>query len=289
MKNKGRGEGKENVPGWERVGRRILARQVKQVFGVGGCVALGGRVPGLAREEVVGRDGKGLLQLQRRLDKGGDESRDDVPFDVAVEEPDAGVVGFESQNHVAVGVDEKGVAPHGHLGKRLSCAAAAVFPGAGRLVGAKDGLEIVAVQVEWVAALIEVVDDNLDNVVSSQDKGMRVLPVHGGVSGLVARAERGVERGDLGRLVGDVVEEGIVDSVAEVVHDDIERHGLVGLGQEFHAVVCFESHVIKGNQLVHQGRLGIALGLVVAEPARRVVVQVGGKRVEESLCPGMIR
>ena len=43
-------------------------------------------------------DGEALLQLERGLDEGGDETRVDVPFDVAVEEPDTCVTTPPSAN-----------------------------------------------------------------------------------------------------------------------------------------------------------------------------------------------
>lgn len=38
---------------------------------------------------MVLRDGEGVLQICGRFDHGGDEAGGDVPFDMAVEEPDA--------------------------------------------------------------------------------------------------------------------------------------------------------------------------------------------------------
>ena len=49
---------------------------------------------------------------ERGFDHGGGEARSYVPLNVAVEEPDTGVVGAEAQDKVAVWVDEDGVASH---------------------------------------------------------------------------------------------------------------------------------------------------------------------------------
>lgn len=93
-----------------------------------------------------------------------------------------------------------------------------------------NGLKRVAMQMDRMTARVEVVDDNLDDFVLLQDKRAGELSVDGGIVCEIARGEGRVESGHLGLSVGDVVEEGIVLSVAEVVHDDVELHDLVWLG-----------------------------------------------------------
>lgn len=101
--------------------------------------------------------------------------------------------------------------------------------------------------MERVTTGVEVVDDDLDNLILLQDKRMRVFAVYPGVVGHFAGTEGCVERGDLGERIGDVVEEGVVGTITEVVHDDIKLHGSVGLWEEFHAIVGFERHVVEGG------------------------------------------
>ncbi len=62
---------------------------------------------------MVGGDGEGGLEVCGGFDHGGDEAGGDVPFDVAVEEPDAGVVCSKSQDDVAVWRGHKGISFHG--------------------------------------------------------------------------------------------------------------------------------------------------------------------------------
>lgn len=76
------------LPGGEKSGWAVLVGEVEEVGCVAYGVAFGGHVSGSAGVEVVFWDFKGLLQGERVLDKGGDQTRDDVPFDVAVEKPD---------------------------------------------------------------------------------------------------------------------------------------------------------------------------------------------------------
>lgn len=63
--------------------------QVQKVFFVAGGIAGGGDVLGFAGVEVGWWDGEGLLEEGGGFDDGGDKAGRDVPFDVAVEEPDA--------------------------------------------------------------------------------------------------------------------------------------------------------------------------------------------------------
>lgn len=100
--------------------------------------------------------------------------------------------------------------------------------------------------MERVATGVEVVDDNLDDFILLQDKGVCVFAVYSWVVGLFAGAKGSVESGNLGVCVGDIVEEGVVGAVAEIIHDDVEFDGAVGLGEEFHAVVGFEGDVVEG-------------------------------------------
>ena len=78
------------LPVGQGVGWRVLAAEVKEVDGVTRSIASGGHAALLAGGEVVlGDGGELLLQLGGCLDKGRQQAGDDVPLDVAVEEPDA--------------------------------------------------------------------------------------------------------------------------------------------------------------------------------------------------------
>lgn len=197
-----------------------------------------------------------------------------------------GVVGAEAQHQVPVGPHDDGVAAHGHARKRLVRVGALVVVGARLLGRAVDGLEVVAVEVEGVAARVEVVEDNLHHLVLFQYKGVREVAVDGRVHDLVAGGEGRVERGHLGVDVGDVVEEGVVGAVAEVVHDDVEVDDAVWLGEELHFVVGLERHVVDFVVVVDEGRLWLGPRVVVRDPAGGVVVE-GGRLVKEFLRPFM--
>ena len=55
---------------------------------------------------------------------------------------------------------------------------------------------------------VEVVEDDVDDFVFFEDETVRVGAVDQGIGGEVAGGEDGVEGGDFGGGVGDVVEEG---------------------------------------------------------------------------------
>ena len=118
---------------------------------------------------MILRDLETLLDLVGGFDHGRDEAGSDVPFNVAVEEPDARVIGSEPQDHVAVWADHEGIAAHGHLGEGL-----VVDIRTGLFGGADDGLESVAVEMEGVFAGVEVVEDDLDDLVLFEDEGVGV-------------------------------------------------------------------------------------------------------------------
>lgn len=146
-----------------------------------------------------------------------------------------------------------------------------------------NGLERVAVKMDRVTARVEVVDNNLDDFALLQDKGAGELSVDGGVVGEIARGESRVESGHLGLSVGDVVEEGIVLSVAEVVHDDVELDDLVWFGQQLHLVVRHKVHVVKGGEFIDDGSFGeVGVG-IICEPSCDVVVEILGQSIKQSL------
>lgn len=192
------------------------------------------------------------------------------------------VISLESQDYVALGVENQGVTSHGCLGETLFLDVE-IRKETSLLIRAVDSLEGVAVKMERVTSGVEVVDDDLDNLILPENHGVGIGAVDGRVSGVLAGGEDAVERGDLGVDVGDVVEPGVVGTVAEVVHHDVQSVGLVRLWEKRHFVVWDEGHVVKGVEGVDgcSGRKG--LGLVVDEPAGGVVVEVFGEDVEESL------
>lgn len=90
------------------------------------------------------------LDGERSFDDGGGETGGDVPFDVAVKEPDAGVVGAEAQDEVPVWADEDSVAAHwGGVCQGWGWGGGVV--GSGFCVAALEDLEGVAVEVERVS------------------------------------------------------------------------------------------------------------------------------------------
>ena len=124
-----------------------------------------------------------------------------MPFDVAVEEPDARVVGAETEDDVAVGSDHEGVSTHGDFGEGLI-----VDVVARELLGADDGLEGVAVEMEGVLAWIVVVEDDFDNVVLFENVRVDVDAIDGGIAGCFARSMGGVETRYLRADVRHIVE-----------------------------------------------------------------------------------
>ena len=112
------------------------------------------------------------------------------------------VVGYEAEGHVAAAVDFDDVAAYGRRGGVDGFPAVDAGVGGGTL----DDLEVVAVDVERVAAAVEVVDDDFDDVVVLEELGVCGFSVDDGVRGGFSDAEGGVEGGDFWFDVGLVVD-----------------------------------------------------------------------------------
>ena len=192
---------------------------------------------------MVRWEGDGVLQVQGCFDHGGDEAGRDVPFDVAVKEPDAWVVGAEAEDDVAVWGRHEGISLHRDGRKGF-----VAYPVTGILLGARNGLESVAVEVERVAAFVVVVEDDFNDVVLFEDEGVGVGAVDDGIGGEGAGSKGSVESWDFGTRVGVVVEEGVIDAVGEVVHFDVEVKGVVDLIHEGFGVFGNEFEVIEGGE-----------------------------------------
>jgi hypothetical protein len=104
-----------------------------------------------------------------------------MPFDVAVEERDAWIVDFETYDGVATAVDEHGVATHRRFrnGNIRRWKKWWTVVGAG--AGARDYLEVVRVQMEWMSTAIEVYNCEFDDCAEGQDVGVAVHAVDFGV------------------------------------------------------------------------------------------------------------
>jgi hypothetical protein len=101
-------------PRRQRTRRYIFPAEIEQIQRVTRSVALGGRAVRFAVIQVICGDSADELPLdgQGGLDHGCDETGHHVPFNVAVEQPDAGIVGAEAEHDVSVGPHEYGVTLH---------------------------------------------------------------------------------------------------------------------------------------------------------------------------------
>lgn len=131
--------------------RQRLTPQISQVLSITSRIALCRSIAILASLPVILGDLaiQLLLQIKRSLNHGRNQTRGDVPLDVAVEEPHAGVVRLEAQDDVSIRFDEHRVAAH--WGLRGCCYVGWIID-AGVFIGAGDELESVAVEMEGVSA-----------------------------------------------------------------------------------------------------------------------------------------
>lgn len=89
-----------------------------------------------------------VLQANWILDHGSHQAGCYVPFNMAVEEPDSGIVGPETEHDVSVGTHEHGVPTHRGGGK---VGVVVFIVETDFLVRAQDYLEGVAVEMEGVS------------------------------------------------------------------------------------------------------------------------------------------
>ena len=109
-----------------------------------------------------------------------------MPFDVTVKEPNAWVVGAETDNEIAKWCDKKGVATHWDFWEvGLGCVGGVEGAGAGEASG--YGLKVVPVQVEGVFTRVEIVDDDFDNIIFGEHEGVCVTAIDFGGYGCGAR------------------------------------------------------------------------------------------------------
>ena len=223
------------------------------VTNVTGRIALVRNVLLLAGVDVVVRE-REALELIGRLDDGGGQTHLDVPLDVAVEEPDARVVGLEAQDGEAAGVDRDRVA----LGRLAVVVGVALGPLAGSGLGPVEHLEVVAVQMERVVGTVQVVDDDLDHLVALDDEGVD-LAVDLGVLVVVARGGGAVQGGHRLLDVRLVVEAGARVVVLVAAESKVKLDQGVIRIQDGTVVVRLEVRVIGGRPLLHN--VGLVGGL----------------------------
>lgn len=99
--------------------------------------------------------------------------------------------------------------------------------------------------MEWVLAWVVVVQYDLYHIVLVEYVRVRVPPVYCGVVCKFTSSQGRVESWNLWTHVGDAVEEGIVRSIAQVVHRKIEVEGVVDLVQKLHPVVRYQIKIIE--------------------------------------------
>ena len=116
------------------------------------------------------------LQLLRGFDERHRQPGLDVPFDMAVEQADPRIIGFESKDRIPASHDEERVAAHGDLGWWSGGNGGfGAVGGAG--AGARDDLEVVGVEVEGMVASVVVDDCELHDGAVGEDEGVCVYAV----------------------------------------------------------------------------------------------------------------
>ena len=232
----------------------------------GGIAGSGGAIC-LAGSEIAGRDGLLLLQMQGGLDHGGRQAGLDVPLDVAVEEEDAGVIGFEAQHDVALLGDLHGVPAHGDASGGgvvdRGAVGAGCFVGKHAGSGASDHLELVAVQVKGVATVVEVIEADLHDGIVPEDIWVAIDAVDDGVGGIGAGGEGRVEGGHDLADIGNIVHGSPVLAVNRL-EEKVDADDLIRRRQEGFLVIGNEVEIVISVEGLDD-RLGWERGIVVID------------------------
>lgn len=142
-------------------------------------------------------------ELFRSLDDGSGQTHLNMPFNVAVEEEDARVVGLEAEDSEGPTIDGDGVTE----GRGAGVVDVPLGPFTCARPGAVKDLEMMAVEMEGMTGGIKVVDYDLDDFAVLDDEGVD-LAVDGRVGVAVACSGGRVQGRDLLGNVGQIVEAG---------------------------------------------------------------------------------
>lgn len=99
-----------------------------------------------------------------------------MPVDMAVEEPDARVVGLESDHEVAQRSHHECVSPHWHCRKGRFIAG---VPVALIFLRPNNSLEIMPMQMKRMLPGIIVIKDDLDDLIFFKDECIGVIAING--------------------------------------------------------------------------------------------------------------
>jgi hypothetical protein len=141
---------------------------------------------------------------------GSGQASADVPFNVAMNELNTRIIGFETKNNVAAAVDPDRVSSPWDCGKILSIVSDARVENVGSRAG--HDLELVAMQMPGMGAWSEVVDDNLNNIAKVDDVWVRIHAVDDRVlAELFSDTQGSVQRRNLLGKVCNVVNQSSIE------------------------------------------------------------------------------
>ena len=86
--------------------------------------------------------------------------------------------------------------------------------------------------MERMFAGIVVVEDDFHDLIVRKNKRIRIESIDNAVAGELGGGQCCVQRRNLRSDVSDVVEEGIIGSIAEVAHIHVQQNGLVRIIKE---------------------------------------------------------
>ena len=185
------------------IGGRDLLSYIERVYRVAACISFVFHPVVLASSNVILRN-REVAEVIGRFYKGGHQTRGDMVLNVTMKEPDSGVFGLEPPYGRGILVQHDSVSSDWG-GGQIGVIGPIPFP-AGVGVSARQYLVLMAVEMHWVQILMFVLDHQLNYFAILEDERVGVDAIDCWISAVVANSEGGVERWNLLRYVGNVVD-----------------------------------------------------------------------------------
>ena len=153
---------------------------------------------------VIGNSESGFLHCEWSFDHCCDKTAIDVPFDVAVEQPDSykisvrllvglgdakliWVIRLEAEHNVRVRIDHEGIPSHRYS---WECVIVRIWPRL--LVTTSNGLKVVSMKMEWVLAGVKAIQYYLNNLVLFQNESIGIGSIDPNLRGTLACTKNGI-------------------------------------------------------------------------------------------------
>ncbi|KAH3669046.1 hypothetical protein OGAPHI_001642 [Ogataea philodendri] len=205
------------------------------------------------------------LDSKRILNEHHGKTLDQVPFNMAMEEPDTWVVSLESDHKVGLRLHVQDVSLHwifrNIVRSRLVVTDWRSFVAV--VWTSFNDLEHVTVQVERMLTCILVVEDNFHDFVFLQDNRVGVGSVNSSIRSIFTSRHDGSKSRNNWSNIGNSREEGIVNTVSKVVHDNVQSDLIIIAVVSFFLIQRNKVEVVKVSSVIIVNGVLVCEGVVL--------------------------